>query len=40
MCHRVVSQVDALGLFELIGQIVYHHRIQIVTAKMSITVGA
>ena len=40
MCHRIVPQIDALGLFELVGQEIYQYRVQIVAAQVRVAVGA
>ena len=39
MSHRVATQVDTFGLFELIGQVVYQRLVQIIAAKMCVAIG-
>ncbi len=38
--HRVLSQVDALGLLELVGQVVDQDGVQIVATEVRVAVGA
>jgi hypothetical protein len=40
MGHRIVSQIDAFGLLELVGQEVYEYRVEIVAAQVRVAVGA
>ncbi|GAG78994.1 unnamed protein product [marine sediment metagenome] len=39
MGHRVIAQVDAFGLFELVSQMIYQRLVEVVAAEVRIAVG-
>ena len=40
MCHGVIAQVDAFGLFELVSEIIYKRLVEVVSAEVRIAICA